>query len=62
MVNYILNSTDVSCLDFICVRDTLLDEALVEVIEENNKEIFSYGIINNSKIGLYENVYYIVDN
>lgn len=62
VLNYILNSTDVSCLDFICVLDTLLDEALVEVIEENNKEIFSYGIINNSKIGLYENVYYIVDN
>lgn len=61
VLNYILNSIEMNCLDFICILDTLLDDKIINVLIENKKEIFSYGIINNNKIGLYDDVYYIVD-
>ena len=50
-----------NCLDFICILDTLLDDKIINTLIKNGKEIFSYGIINNKKIGLYDDVNYIVD-
>lgn len=61
VLNYILNSTEMNCLDFICILDTLLDDKIINTLIKNGKEIFSYGIINNKKIGLYDDVNYIVD-
>lgn len=61
VLNYVLNTMDMSCLDFICMLDTLLSDELVSVAESYNKEIMSYGIINKNNIGTMD-IYYIVDN
>lgn len=59
VLNYILNTEDISCLNFVCILDSLIDKNLINTIKSKNKEIFSYGIINNKNIGLYD-IYYIV--
>ena len=61
VLNYVLNTMDMSCLDFICMLDTLLSDELVSVAKSHNKEIMSYGIINKNNIGTMD-IYYIVDN
>ena len=61
VLNYILNTIDMSCLDFICMLDSLLSDELVRITETYNKEIMSYGIINKNNIGSMD-IYYIVDN
>lgn len=61
VLNYILNTMDMTKLDFICMLDTLLNEDLISIVKSYNKEVMSYGIINKNNIGK-SNIYYIVDN
>ena len=61
ILNYVFNTSDnLKDLDFVCVLNNLLNDNLIKSLK--NKEIFSYGIINDDNNYKYENVYYITDN
>lgn len=61
ILNYVLNSTDVNYLDFICILDTLLNDQMINTLNYLERDVFSYGIINKNNIGIHD-IYYIVDD
>ena len=61
-LNYVINSLeDYKIFDFICIINYLLTDDLIKYFENNNIEIFGYGIKNIKKLK-YQNIYYIVDD
>ena len=61
-LNYVLNSIDdYNVFDFVCILNYLLTNELVKYFQNNNIEVFGYGIKNIKNIK-HQNVYYIVDD
>lgn len=63
VLNYILNSEkDYSEYEFIGLLSPIVTKELIEYFQNQNMEIFLYGISNIEEVEDYEHVYYIVDS
>ncbi len=67
LLNYGLNNiTDYQGLDFICLHSSFINKKILLSFQQNNIEIFIYGLLNekkviSKKIKLYKNCFLIVD-
>lgn len=61
ILNYVLNSESDYHLEFIGLLNNLATRNLINAYQNRNVEVFLYGIINEDKDIIYDDVYYIVD-
>lgn len=60
VLNYLLNSKEISNLDFICLLNRVITDDIILLLKQKNIEIFSYGILKKNSVG-NKNIYYIID-
>lgn len=61
VLNYLLNSNDITNLDFICLLNRIITDDIINLLKQKNIEVFSYGIFKKN-IKMNKDIYYIVDD